>query len=369
MPIKFRCPHCRQFLGISRAKAGEVADCPMCGKTLRVPDLDGTVKPLPTPKLDLQDSSLVSALGELAGIGSDNATIDHGANEDHVEVSGDFDVNPTAEPVVLEPLEPAQPVATAARVRAKKARKRSGPVETARSVRPGEATINGLEDSLHSIPAPPIAIGKTGQPGRSHSIPWRPIAAILGLLLLGGIGLLLMNRTTTPTVTATDAEVAIPAAAVSADTETAAPSITGRITYVSESGDTRPDDGAKVIALPSVRSGTVKLDVAGFLVGSGDVDAQVATAALRALGGDVTSADEQGEYSLMLNDAGAYQLLVISRHQSRTWEVGMENQVQELLDRYFIRPSTLLGQLAYQLQELQFRGQGTSPRDFAFDRN
>ena len=68
MPIKFRCQHCRQFLGISRAKAGEVFDCPTCGWTLRVPELDGTVKPLPGPVLDMGDSKLAQALDELASM-------------------------------------------------------------------------------------------------------------------------------------------------------------------------------------------------------------------------------------------------------------------------------------------------------------
>ncbi len=65
MPIKFRCQHCRQFLGISRSKAGEIFDCPTCGWTLRVPDLDGSIKPLPSPGLDMGDSKLAKALDEL----------------------------------------------------------------------------------------------------------------------------------------------------------------------------------------------------------------------------------------------------------------------------------------------------------------
>lgn len=68
MPIKFRCQHCRQFLGISRSKAGEVFDCPTCGWTLRVPELDGTIKPLPGPGLDMGDSKLAQALDELASM-------------------------------------------------------------------------------------------------------------------------------------------------------------------------------------------------------------------------------------------------------------------------------------------------------------
>ena len=72
MPIKFRCQHCRQFLGISRAQAGGIVDCPTCGRTIRVPDLDGTVSPLPKPGLDPQDSKLAAALSELASIGDED---------------------------------------------------------------------------------------------------------------------------------------------------------------------------------------------------------------------------------------------------------------------------------------------------------
>lgn len=70
MPIKFRCQHCRQFLGISRSKAGEIFDCPTCGWTLRVPDLNGTVRPLPDPGLNMEDSKLAQALDELASMDS-----------------------------------------------------------------------------------------------------------------------------------------------------------------------------------------------------------------------------------------------------------------------------------------------------------
>jgi RsiW-degrading membrane proteinase PrsW (M82 family) len=35
--IKFRCPHCRQLLGISAAKAGSETACPMCQAAIQVP--------------------------------------------------------------------------------------------------------------------------------------------------------------------------------------------------------------------------------------------------------------------------------------------------------------------------------------------
>ena len=55
MPIKFRCEHCRQFLGISHTKSGSLVDCPTCGRTIRVPDPEGFVQPMPELKLNLKD--------------------------------------------------------------------------------------------------------------------------------------------------------------------------------------------------------------------------------------------------------------------------------------------------------------------------
>lgn len=80
MPIKFRCQHCRQFLGISRAQAGGIVDCPTCGRTIRVPELDGSLVPLPKPKLDPKDSKLTAALNELASIGESNGFDESPAN-------------------------------------------------------------------------------------------------------------------------------------------------------------------------------------------------------------------------------------------------------------------------------------------------
>src|SRR6185436_14271417 len=70
VPIKFRCNYCRQFLGISRAQAGGIVDCPTCGRSIRVPQLDGTLQPIPQPELNLQDAHLARALDELARLAS-----------------------------------------------------------------------------------------------------------------------------------------------------------------------------------------------------------------------------------------------------------------------------------------------------------
>jgi hypothetical protein len=41
MPIRFRCRHCNQLLGIARRKAGCEVECPRCKKHITVPNQDG----------------------------------------------------------------------------------------------------------------------------------------------------------------------------------------------------------------------------------------------------------------------------------------------------------------------------------------
>lgn len=40
MPIRFRCPHCNQLLGIARRKAGTLVSCPTCQRNVLVPAED-----------------------------------------------------------------------------------------------------------------------------------------------------------------------------------------------------------------------------------------------------------------------------------------------------------------------------------------
>src|SRR5258708_5085256 len=37
MPIRFRCPHCNQLMGIARRKAGSLVNCPTCTTSVLVP--------------------------------------------------------------------------------------------------------------------------------------------------------------------------------------------------------------------------------------------------------------------------------------------------------------------------------------------
>lgn len=47
MPIRFRCRHCSQLMGIARRKAGTMVSCPTCRAQVLVPQEDEEVHPPP----------------------------------------------------------------------------------------------------------------------------------------------------------------------------------------------------------------------------------------------------------------------------------------------------------------------------------
>lgn len=113
MPIKFRCSHCKQFLGISREKAGAIVDCPTCGRSIRVPSLDGTQKPVPPPRLDFEDPLLKDALGELAALANKSPEAGEAEAEQAaqpLDAAEAQPAEPTQEPATGEPIE-LKPVA------------------------------------------------------------------------------------------------------------------------------------------------------------------------------------------------------------------------------------------------------------------
>lgn len=49
MPIRFRCRHCNQLMGIARRKAGTAVSCPTCHGQVVVPHADEEAQPAPRP--------------------------------------------------------------------------------------------------------------------------------------------------------------------------------------------------------------------------------------------------------------------------------------------------------------------------------
>lgn len=375
MPIKFRCPNCQQFLGISRAKAGLVTDCPTCGRTIRVPELDGSVKPLPKAELDLKDADLSHALAALAQIG-DVPESSEGSVEERSPSSAAVAVAPRRE---MAPVPLPEPISIAASA--------PPPVELLEA-RPPASSIRRSEEALAELasipPAPRSSVTLRSQRSQPGLVRW--IAAFGAGILMFGAGFLVGRGTANPRDTGPVEEPAQTVAATPESNPAAAvapavasplppepdgsltPALIGRITYINSDGATGPDEGARIIVLPQEREGSAKLAVVGFRAGAAAADQQLSRTSLRALGGDYAIADAEGRYTIELPNAGTYHVLIVSRHQPRDDAGFPDANVQRILSEYFDRPASLIGPVAFHLGPYRFQGESAAPRDHLFER-
>lgn len=396
MPIKFRCNFCRQFLGISRAQAGGVVDCPTCGRSIRVPLLDGTVQPLPTPELNLQDAHLARALDELAQLGdlldqplpaAKSAAMGFERESDENGDDGD-EANqipqPIPEPIPIEmPIAPT-PIKLDRPVQILEPPPNASSVVSGQSVASGQRASNvpsareneqSLMAELLSLAQPPVdqrlpsvpqsyaeelprsashpaVLASGSRPMRRPAVSFRSAFAVLGLFLSGML-VERFVRVLESLSPAASSHVTVPVAA-----PVVVPSeLSGRITYKSAEGESQPDRGARLIVFPAERPGEVKLPVVGFRPADGEADARVAAATINALGGTLATVDEAGRFQLNL-PAGSYRILVLSRFQSRDETQAADPTLLKQLAAYFENPTELLGRAEHYFAPLRVKGTG-----------
>jgi len=349
MPIKFRCTHCNQFLGISRAQSGSIVDCPSCGRSLRVPNLDGTVAPLPKPAIDLSDNSLASALEQLAAL--DLGVPDQPAAVVPKSIATTVAQSPPVKAVPVEPLS-ASPTDVPD----------SEPF-TASSQRPWVEVDEQIATLAKESPQP-------GPVTRSSLVTRRDLlvgAATTAIVAPLTWWLAAPRR---GVEVADDAEVAAgggvaiePAPAVEA-----APALTGRITYITADGESLPDAGARVLMFPEQRQGSALMSVDGFRASAAAADLQLARESIKLSGGAFVIADERGRYGADLTSSGTYEILIISNYQSRP-AGPLPGDLLKALARYFDRPQQLVGQRSYEFFHLRFTGREPAVRDHVFQKS
>ena len=379
MPIKFRCQHCRQFLGISHTKSGSLVDCPTCGRTIRVPDPEGFAEPLPDLKLNVRDSKLATALEELAMMGENGGS----AEPESAVAVAESDtpkpptVAPTPPPIVPMPIR-VEPVVIAKPI----------PIEIHDPLKPAPvasmqelaslANLSARRDPAEDLPfveqdfLRPRDTASANVATRRSGLSWIVIGTLLGFIV--GFGTGRWDRSSVSSVrdaAAPNGQPPAVKASGSNDPTVAGKSnaaVRGRITFQTNSGDRRPDRGARVLLLPEKRAGTTKLAVNGFRSADADADGQVAAAGLRALGGDVAIVDDAGNFETTSLKPGTYRILALSHFQPREDRAAIEAPVKALLESYFDKPEQLLGKCRYQLAELKVSGQDAALWDHLFER-
>lgn len=402
MPIKFRCQHCRQFLGISRTKAGEIVDCPTCGRTLRVPRLDGKVVPLPQLKLDLKDSALAHAMDELAALGevleeepasvsspsASQYALAHNHARDEIEIPDApsfyhgkesspplvpapqvVEMTPLAPPELIK-IQPAEP-------------QKTKQIESVASKEFVSTEIEQLAKNDLSVESfsqketfSSRSTLKSIRQKVNRSIAFIAVSFFVGLLLgwLGGPFFSSKNYYQKTELQSHQKNrqnqngIAKKGEQIPATSSSQKPSIQGRVTYQTERQSTRPDKGACVIVLPESRQGEAKIPYIGFRGGDFSTDFKMAEAALHVLGGDAAIVDDKGEYEIHLPESGKYHVITISHFQSRDESLKVDAALRGLLRGYFDRPEQLLGNLAYRFDGIYFDGEETELKDITFNR-
>lgn len=369
MPIKFRCQHCRQFLGISRTRAGGLVDCPTCGRTIRVPNLDGTVDPLPQPKLNVAE--LGSALDELASIGDDAAFAQSRPGEDDTEGTGAAHKAERIQPVQvkqLAPLPQPEPIAVEPPAPVE-------PVDLQRRSVEHQPPASAAAEDLPSLHPEESLVGRPPQRRRSVFTTLPVLAALLatglvafaagwfagslaggsseasGKTSIGNAGQTSSNKDSGPRV----AQHALP------PREDWTTAFEGQVTYLYE-GQSRPDVGARIIVLPATREqGTLKIPAAGFrpvVNKDNEANFRMVTAALQELGGNATLADAKGKFALRLPpSAGTFHLIAISRYRGYDYEADISPATRTLLGRFFDQPRGLIKRLGYEHVQRRFDGE------------
>lgn len=369
MPIKFRCRFCEQFLGISRARAGAIVDCPQCGRSIRVPELDGRTRRMPArPQPNHRDETLISALSELSHL-----TVDEAPQTTHDPIPHlieDYGAEPTiSTPVRVEAISASgQPPPVEARS------EESWCVTSAIADADREQDTVALEDSLSEIAAinelstSPVSdelLAEMRSSRRSDS--WGAVGRLLVFLLALTSGLAggwwltregFLPSTRSIDIAAPDAEQsdspltrndATPTSSTRHVDESGVATDTlvhGRVEYVSQNGNLLPDSGALVMLVPQGREGTSLLDGSNLRLSTDAPDFRATVAAMNVLGATATQADEKGRYAVSGQPGRGSRIIVVSQHRSREPNTDVPREIQEILLNWFEAPAHVVGQLS-----------------------
>ena len=359
MAIRFRCPHCRQLLGISVAQIGQVVDCPTCGRSIRVPQRSGKAKAVTAkPKLDLEDDALSAALDELVALGqSDGQLANHPSTPEPIERTT-VSVAPAS--VSLPPLPPVEvtevPLQAAAII--------ASPIELSVADEPAADFTSELEQLAQVAP---VDISEFDPPPKRI---WF-LPTIAALLVGFGAGYVARIWETdfvrAQTYENQKPEFQLDGIAAANDRIGHESALQGRVMYVSGTGETRPDIGARVILLPMKRATSQKISESGVRAGDSARDQMLAAKALRKQGGEITVVKDDGSFSVNLAAPGEYHVLVLSHYQRRE-DTRIPSSDRQVIDDWFERGTSVLGRVDYVLSKLNYSGQGTESRDFEFER-
>ena len=323
-------------------------DCPQCGRSLRVPDLDGRTRSLQDPASSAkQDSELLSALSELSVLNeaSDDVTADDAPDSGSAASKSVVSLEPvsTSEPVDIG----VQPVTSA-------------PVAEDEPEEP-VAIQESLEElaSFGTASGPNVSGELLSEMKQLNSGRISLLLTAAGILLLlaagfaGGWFAAGYRNGATETETTQPGEPPQQQPKKDKVEPQLSPdefAVQGVVRYQDSAGQLQPDDGAVVLLLPAERIGSVKLNARSVRRPADHPDRTITEAALHSIGADAATADENGRFVLTGRGTAKAVVVVVSKHLNRPEDVDPAESVIQILESYFDSTSHICGRLAVQTQ-------------------
>ena len=378
MAIKFRCPHCRQFLGISTTKAGTLVDCPACGRSVLVPHDGGGATGTKQAQRPGDHPGLLNALQELSALGSPDA-----------DASGPPVISKAVPRARKLPVTRAPAGATDSSAMSDRDAMRIIPFRNAHAETTGAVTSEVVSSEHAELPSVdddvPLILPELLEPDLTSALRELAAAAPVALQLpekqsqsaTGRFSLLplmlvlpafaagLLLGTFWRSSDHPDAAKADPKSALAPGPADAIPlaaaserQLKGVVRFVNDSGNSAADAGAIVLLLPTENTTTLRLDARPLRESTDSKARQAVEAALETLGGSVHQADEAGTWIANVPPNVTLTMIVISRHRSRIDSEPVPAEILESLSRWFESPIHITGRLAVK-QSLVPAGSGS----------
>lgn len=402
MPIQFRCQFCRQRLGIADSRAGTLVDCPACGRSLKVPSIDGQIASAP-PEHRAADSQLQSALQLLTAFGTESPAVPseppapqtppHQTSPKSTLTASPPKIGsksaallntalqtpanpPLAElatlPVTLdEPPLLAQPHLLDD-VTIPEHQDDSSASTTIPAGTSTDAANSQLATALTELAAQQPAAHATADAPRSPFHPYFPILIpLLTALLAFFTGILVANSRhgstagTSPRTSAdadTDLATVSPEQSQPAPTPPAANHIEGTVFAQTADGRTEPDAGALLIIAPAKNTSQLRLDGRFLRDDQSTVAHKALTAALREFDVSFAFAGADGSFSLPLPRNGSCTLIAVSKRIARPAAMPLADTVAASLAEWFTTPSPITGRLHAVTQNINVPAPGEGVR-------
>ena len=364
MPVQFFCSHCRCRLSVAQRKAGASVACPKCGQPNVVPGSSAKRDEEPpssagaptTAELPVDAAAANIAMPTTVpaeGFLGSSSVVADAAFDDVLQLISDKEMSSAPQaagaalpqavsPPLLAFEKTASPTVVSPAV---------GPPPAPPPIPPIEAFESRLQTAL---PAPSRGAA-TRRAGRedgtvlliTRKAVYAQAALMAGMVLLAFVAGYLVGHSGRA-ASKTAGEPAGGGEPVALE---------GYVLYSLTPGESMPDAGATVIALPAGKKAERKIVARGLRPGDeDDLSAAPAAEALRSLGAAVARTDNSGQFQLVVPRPGDYSLVIVSHRANRPEGQTIAMSDHDELSHVFASPNELIGQKRYTIVSRRLAG-------------